>query len=523
MGKKKKKVVQTIEVEIEPKENNRLKSALTWLFYLLFSLCFTLVVINIIFHNTIYPYETAYVVPIICLVLGFLTAVYLFFSKYESFLKKHYRLILGLFLGIMAIVQLYYGKLLQFTPYADMDAIFNGAVQWVETGTFTDQYSYMYVYQNNLGPMAFLRVIFWISKYIFGSENYFIAAMVANCAMCITMMGVISVICKKIMGYKQAVFVLVIFAISRPFWYISAVIYTDAMAILFPALFYLLYLYSKEAKTVKKRILYYCLMGVVITIGMCVKFPVLIMAIAVLIDMLFNCDWKKTLSCFCIVTSIILIFNISFNMNIYTYHLDRETARQKNTPYLHWIMMGLNGKMGQYEQSEHNYTHSFPPEERNKALWDKTVSRIKEKGYRGLMEFYAAKSNRSLGDGTFAFSDFLDDGPVHQNSLQDTIFYDGENYPNYINYCSSVLFSIYIIMTAYAVSLLFCKKAKRWQYIAPQIAVLGMLFFLMIWEANGRFITCMISIFYLSAVMGIDWFAKSMVCMAKKAKESFLN
>ena len=76
-------------------------------------------------------------------------------------------------------------------------------------------------------------------------------------------------------------------------------------------------------------------MGLTITIGSLNKFTVIIIAIAVGIDLLINRKFKEFTKILVSVVSIMMIFNVTFNLYMYSSHLDRQTAKGKNTPYNH--------------------------------------------------------------------------------------------------------------------------------------------------------------------------------------------
>ena len=50
--------------------------------------------------------------------------------------------------------------------FFDMDAIYGGAIEWVETGTFASRYDYYYYFLNNLGGMSLLYIFFKLASYL---------------------------------------------------------------------------------------------------------------------------------------------------------------------------------------------------------------------------------------------------------------------------------------------------------------------------------------------------------------------
>lgn len=266
-----------------------MKKKIIWLFYLLFAICFTFTAINIILHNTYYKALHLICVTTICLV-G-LTIIYKNLSKNEKFIEKNYNKILISFGIGMFIIEIVLGIALRYDPLWDVGAIHKGAIEWVETGTFENYYEYFYRFPNNLAAMAFLHLFFKIAS-IFGIKDYFAVSVVINSIMVSCTTVIVSLICKKIADVKHAVFALVLFGFSVQFYFLGGAVYTDMLSVMFPVLFFYLYLNSKE-QSGKRKIITYILMGLTITIGSLNKFTVIIIAIAVGIDLLINRKFKE--------------------------------------------------------------------------------------------------------------------------------------------------------------------------------------------------------------------------------------
>ena len=69
--------------------------------------------------------------------------------KHDAFMLKHYKKLLFFFAAFMLILQIIFGCILRFDPVFDMDAIYGGAIEWVETGTFASYYDYYYYFRRN--------------------------------------------------------------------------------------------------------------------------------------------------------------------------------------------------------------------------------------------------------------------------------------------------------------------------------------------------------------------------------------
>ncbi len=477
------------------------KKGFVQIFYIFFGMIFSLITINIIFNN---PYhETAYLLPVTLLCVTGLFGIFILIGRYENVLEKYYNKILLAFSIIMFLIQIILGNILEFKPAHDLGAIYNGAVDWVKTGTFKNYYDYFEWFPNNIGGMLFLYIFFKISSFV-GISDFFIVGVVVNSIISVATMVTVSLICKRIKGVKHGFFALCIFALCPPFYIIGAVFYTDALSMLFPVLFYYLYLKTKDRDNSKKSIVGYILMGVVAAIGMQIKFTVLIGIIAVLIDMLFNCDIKRFINATLCTTIIIFIFSFVVDGIIYSNHIDHDKAQVKNTPYLHWIMMGHHGD-GLYNSADYKFTRSFEdPQIRKKAISNELFETIDELKYKGLFNLYSKKASRGFGDGTLGLSDFLDDPHEKNTKLHENVLYKGTSYGKYTHYCTSLQIAIFIFMCFGAYAVTTRNKKSGQVELAPFVSIFGLMLFLMLWETNRRYFSNYIPMIFICAIFSMD-------------------
>lgn len=470
-----------------------------WIFFCTFLLVFG----KVLFGDTIHNNNTIILLLYMFLGVGLVVLSYYLLNKYSKTIKRYYKIVLIVFLAVYGIMILANGFLLRFTPTFDMDAIYGGARQWLEEGSFPDYYEYFGYFPNNLGAMMVLHFVFSIAS-IFGISDFFAVGIVFNSLLLVATMGIVSLICRKLRDEIAGVMALVFFVLCVPFLFMGAAFYTDSLSLLFPALFYYLYLYFKEQKTWKKRIIYAVSMAAVLTIGMLIKFTVLIILIAVVIDALLNLHWKEI--CVFTACSLLLAFVVFSIMYAYLYstHLDEQTCKQLKTPYLHWVMMGMQ-KNGSYNSDDYEYTRSFESEERNEACLSRIKERIDEMKFSGLTELFMNKAIVCFGDGTFALSDFLDDTPDKEHWLHKYILYDGEKYKSYRHFTTGMLLTVYLFMLLGTIHSLREKEMKQAFILAPRLACLGILAFLLLWETSGRYFTNFIPLLLICAVQSIGW------------------
>lgn len=483
---------------------NKIKQGFYWFFYGIFVLVFGYLFLRIFIRDTIHNYTFPQLLPGFLIGGGMLTLSYYLCRRGSSYLKKHFLPIVLCVLALFFVGSIYTGYKLRFTPAFDMDAIYGGALQWLNEGSFPSYYEYMGYFPNNLGGMTFLYIVFKISS-ICGCQDFFAVGMVWN-SFLITMTILLgTLICKKLKGTIAGIMALITFCLFLPFYVLGAAFYTDSLSMVFPVLFYYLYLLYKEQTVLKKQIGFGVLMAVILTIGMLVKFTVVIVLIAVLIDSLLNNNLKKTAILSVLCVSIAFVGFKSLDASIYGKHMDKAAADELETPYLHWMMMGLQGTGG-YNPEDYEYTRSFPADTRKEACKTRIEERLQALGFGGLFELCTNKATLCFGDGTIAVSDFLDDTPAQSTRLQTYVLYSGENFAFYQHISTGYLLAIYFIMVAGVIYTIFVKnKEDAKKALAPRLCCLGILAFLLMWETNSRYITNFVPMLLISATLAITW------------------
>lgn len=471
--------------------------------------------------------SSIYTLPIFILFIAGLSFTYFLLSKYKEHLEKYYKLILFSFLAIILSLQIVFGFMLRFTPIFDMDAIYGGAVEWVNTGTFKGYYDYYYYFPNNLGGMSFLFIFFKLASFT-GITDFFAVGMIINSLLSICTMLVCSLTAKKLAGAHHGIFVLSFFMLSLPFYFIAPAFYTDSLSLPFPVLIIYLALNLRDSDNTRKNIMLSVLIGISAAIGMLIKFTVVITVIAVLICLLINKKFIKAMTCFACAAGIIAAVILSFNSYMASEHLtDSTKAYHQNTPYTHWIMMGLKGSGG-YNGDDYAFTRSFSdPVQRDQAINEQIRLRVSELGAEGLLKLWASKGTCSMGNGTYALSDFLDDNPGNQTFLHTFLLYSSEHYADYNGICGGVhlgMMFFTVLSAIYAIiSLCRNKTGGPSFFLAPHIAVIGITIFLLIWEASGRYITNYLPVFFICASFGPKLINKILLWLHYKYKNNIIK
>lgn len=419
----------------------------------------------------------------------------------KRFLDTYYFYFLAGFLILLGIMQVLLIDQLRYVPAFDLDAIYGGAVEWTQTGVFPSYYDYFYWFPNNLGGLCFLHGVFKL----FGStiKDYFFLAACVNEALILSTIAMISLSARKLWGSVLGVAALVLCLCMPPFLFMTNAFYTDSLSLFFPVCIFYISLLIDEKKG-KTGYIYYFLSAIAVTFGSFIKATVLIMAVAVSISFLLRKQWKKCLIYIgCIGMASVLLTMVSRGV-IYGKYLDPVIAEQRNTPYYHWIMMGLKGDGG-YNPQDYDFTRSFETtEQRDEALKDEIVKRVTDMGILGMGRLYSKKLYKVFGDGTLGISDFLDDTPQNETKLHEYILYDGSHYNFYSLLCNSIFYAMLVLAVGYILTGLCSRRIGKgaWEdrTYALVLALGGITFFLMNWETSGRYITNFVPVMMLLAL-----------------------
>lgn len=480
----------------------KIGGGMTAAFYAVFLFLFTFLTLGVLFSNIGYSYNRLLLFTFVFLFAAASSVLFRIIRTHAETLVKYERLILLLVLPLLFLIQMYLGFRLRFASAFDFASVYRGAIQWAETGTFSDYYEYYHYFPNNLGAMTLLFLVFKAAG-LFGITDYFMLGVLLNAVMISLTVLTAYAAAKKLAGASGGAVCLFFFVTAPPFYILAAAFYTDSLSMLFPVLFYNVYLRLKQERREdqNRRRLLFVAMLVVITLGAMVKFTVMIMAVAVILDLVLSGRLRQACLTAAGICACFLIFQASFNAYLYQYHLDREQAARMNTPLTHWVMMGLNdSSRGAYHPDDYTFTRSFSdPKERNDAILDVIGERIQEQGFDGLTRLFSEKTIKAFGDGTYAISDFLDDGPEARGALHEYVLYDGKYYSRYKYLTQTALLGCYLFVLAGAAAAL---RKRDWSVRAPYLAVFGLILFLAVWESSSRYFLNFIPVLFLCAAYG---------------------
>lgn len=491
---------------LKSNKNGMVANILIRAFQLLFAVCFALILFNVIFYREVYSYFAPILILLALFVIGLLFWLYSKFA--DKRIEKHYNKILLGMTGILLTVQIVFAVFLRYDPIFDLEAVYKGAIHWVETGSFTNYDSstchtdYFYIFPNNLGCLYFM-FLFFKTVSLVGIKDYFMVASVCNALMISGTMLLSAGIARQLWSKREGLICAVFFLLSPPFWFLAPVFYTDSLTMIFPVAVWYCVLRADACKSKVGVFGLYLLSSVLVVVGGMIKPTVWIAFIAIGIIQLFRKQWLR--QAILTVTAIVMLITVSYAFNTFmspTY-IDAGKAEQMNLPYEYWLSIGLSNNGG-YRNDYFEIAMGPEGQEAKKdALRPLIEADLKEQGISGLFKLFTTKTTRAFGDGTYASSDFLDDRPVLLNILHKFLLYDSEYYSVYTHIATGVLAALLVLAVLGAVK----PTHDLRQNVAP-LCLFGLMLFLMVWEVNARYILNLVPMLLISATAGIKAISK---------------
>ncbi len=394
----------------------------------------------------------------------------------------------------------------QITSDWDFGIVLGAAENYVETGERLPDY--FDLFYNNAPLYVFLTAFLSLMRAL-GFADLTACAIVLNCAAIMLALVLMYFVLRRLLGVKAAVFgfVCALFCIGV-FGY-APIVYTDTLSMPFTAGIALIWLCVREAFAagrLKKGVLLCVLLGAAAAMGSKLKITAAIMLIAVLIDAILLLK-RKTGMLFAVPALLLsflciyIILSAAVSSSSALYPRNKENA----VPYTHWVMMGLH-ENGYYYDPDYKATLAAGDyDARVKFNISEIQNRIEDMGTGGMIKHFANKLSFIWGDGTFFAPMKLRQSPVEYNLLHNFLLFEFGGFGITAYFSTSALLASLLFMAAGAA---IAAKNKRHEIAFLPLSLLGITFFLLMWEARSRYLVNFIPIIVICAVYGVFALAK---------------
>ncbi len=435
-----------------------------------------------------------------------------FFQGLREWCGKHFGVcLLGMSVCLLAL-QLLLAYEIYFMTGWDAGIVHSVAYSVAAgTGEVGDFYYYSQ-YVNNIAITFVLAVIQKIAMWIgLGTRSYFVCVaagcLFVNLACVFTALSVRKMTNSPGFGILGFGLMSVVAGLSP--W--ITIPYTDAFSVVFPPLTFYLYLCAGE-KTGYRAWFLYLLTGLAGGVGYLIKPSAGIVLIAVVCVEFFRFftvkGARKKILCNLLGIVLALLMTALFREGM-TVYLGCDLNEELQFSLTHYLMMGLNQEnTGGYYSPDYGFSSSFATrQERMQGNLQVSFQRLKDFGLKGYGYFLIQKLLTNFNDGTFSWwmegGFFQKDMGHHATPLQQvfrSVYYkEGAWYPVYAAAAQGIWLAVQTLVLG---SLAQRKKERSDEYTVMWLSLLGMFLFVMLFEARGRYLFCMLGMYCMCATVG---------------------
>lgn len=476
------------------------------------------------------------ILGVVGLSIVFISIFYIFIdkNKLSPKVKKRLKIVLSI---LLIIVQIIYVLCLYRNIGWDCGIVHFGAMQLVEGGF---EYSdYFATSGNNVFLLLLFEILYRIAK-LFNVTNYLLISVLFNVIMIDIAIVYINLVSKKLIGkfgYLNLAFTIPILAIT-PYLIIA---YSDTISLLFPIGIFYYYLRLKDEDSNKMKCV--ILISILTILGILIKPTNIIINIAILIiegiNFIFDrVNNKKKINIkyylkFIIVAigvigTIYLLFSLYKGIRLRNY-ISKQQIEDSSFTMAHFCMMGLKpvdyeGEYyGMFNMDDVIATKShIGKDEKNKFNIEQIKLRISNLGFAGYLDYLYGKFNFIMSDGTFFYGKeggFYQSEPYIKGEFADFIqqYVYGNKYKTItVNVMQGVWISCLLFVGVGAIINLLKKDDEKLNIL--RLSFVGIVLFILIFEARSRYLYNYLPILILLATTGCYDLIKHISKYNKKEK-----
>ncbi len=414
-----------------------------------------------------------------------------------------------IFLLALFCLHLLMGYWLEYTPSGDNFMLYNGSQMLARDGNF-DAYPdfglYLSRFSNQWGFFLMLTAFYRLLGMLGVTQSFFPLVLVQAVLYGLALRAALRM-ARRLFGAQGELMLLILLALCFPLYLAAAVLYTDTFSLPFVLLALDFALRAGDAQTAKGQVGFAAACGAAVLVGGQIKMTVVIVLIASVIVWALTMKPLRALVCGGLCAALLLTGSLFVRGTMLGGIIDPDVHAQQYTPPIHWIMMSIptsdnpyGGATGDYGITWGMMDDGAPREE----IMDSIYARIRDRLYTlrypdRLITAALRKNAAALGDGTFGMTEMLDDGPVRENAVSSLVLEGRAHYRLY-SAVTSGIWAAQMLLAAFGS--LRAIRARDLRTALPCIALFGMMLFLMLWEARGRYIFGFVPVMLLLACGG---------------------
>ncbi len=484
------------------------KQWLRYLYAVLF-FCFFVNICTILYFSIMdtqnnLPVSKMIILPIILTVL--FTAFTIAAGKIPMLMKiLNYKSTFIIFIILYTLCMMYVCYASRTIPDNDHAWVYNGAL-YMAGVTEEGNWEYFARSYNNIPPMLYLSLQIKINQLLGFSEPYILPVLVNILQIDIAMVCVYHLLKENCTGQNKILLPwagIILLACFFPTISHSQATYTDGASFCFSIAAYYLWHKSNSLEKQKRKIIYCIFAGVIWGFGASIKMTVLISFIAVLCALIIE---KKLLQkCKEIVSAAVGIVCVLLCVNIAVEQLPSAKMQDSHgLPTLsYWIGIGIQGNGGYTDNQEYSITLNTIYGMDAKEEYSRQY--IKE----NLHQFWNAshlvgKVRHNFASGNFGASDYMRN-TERDNFVFQSMSTEGRYFWRFSMIMASYFYAMLILLAVNIAG--YIKKIINGTCTEMEttviLTIIGLMIYLMIFEANNRQLYNHLSWFVLGAALGI--------------------
>ncbi|MGL5414910.1 MAG: ArnT family glycosyltransferase [Clostridium sp.] len=479
----------------------------------IFSIAFTFILIYILSiiifrvnNGRIDQFSLGGVTPLkviigIIIELSFFVGITLLINKINP---KYLKYISIFTLSIVAILTIVFGFGLITNPQWDFGTVYREAAhRALYGGKYLSPYFYK-MYPNNI----FITLILsWIYKFftLFNIHSFDKLSVGINIIFIMASVIATYFLIKDMYGSKIATASSFLFIFLTPIYAYAPIFYTDTFTLMYLPLIYLLY-----RKYIKSNSwIYLILMGILGAIGVSIKNNIAIGIIALFIFAILSLkNYKKFFK-------FLILFGISFGLVFTCINAVCQSnipipMKEAGFPATNWLMMGLNSQSnGSWSTQDFEKTLSLVPNKQAMETMNLKVieERLDNLGPIGYIQFLNKKAGFVWQSGDLFAVNTINLGTKNT----DTTLYKyvlGNKQGGFLLF-SQVGFGVLIILVL--LGNILSLKDNDLTFVLFNITIFGVFVFLLLWEAESRYILCILPVIIASSSSGLSKLSKVLI------------
>lgn len=375
---------------------------------------------------------------------------------------------------------------------------------------------YFQTYANNIKPMLYLTALFRISKALRFQDPYFFILIpsVLQVLGAVWSVGILAGSFQQDQN-RYRIPILFMFVCTLPIWANVQAFYTDSMSFMMGVFPLALICLSFKTTSRWKTAALLALAGVSAGIGLTVKITVLIPFIAAFIVF---CLWGSPRKRWIHIGVFILCTVLTWKMtDLWAGHYEIwDMSKETSDPVINWIALGMKESGNYLDNADYaTYTHTLPTKAEKTAYALQYIS--DNRGEFWNVSHLVKKIRCNFASGQFGSATYSFFSYDEHNLIWELFSPWGKHYwrTSQLSFC--FIFSIYTIYLLGALKTLGCLFRKRAIFgvkVIADLSLLGIILFLMIWEANNRQLYNQIPSILLGAALNAQ-----LLCSQKPGRE----